>query len=430
MTGYGGQQRNSLTDVVAIEPSLPSKAPDGRATTLMVRLRAIAGGAIFVLAIGALAVFIRTPEDGLAVVQGLAVATLVVALLVQRTLANRLTAGRDVREAGLTRMLQGMSRSISSEAIVAAIVEELRRAADADHVIVSRLRPVDRIVETTLVSTRAMVPPSRSILPAHVLDPSRVAETRRTRAAVAARRGQRPEQVVADELARRVAETYGLSRTLAAPLVADSRIVGALILSRQAENVWTDEDRRLLAWSAHELSAALARAYAFEDAENRANLDALTGLPNRRYLEELLAQVGPHRRAGDRLGALMIDIDHFKRLNDRHGHATGDRVLHAVGQAISGAVRLDDTPARYGGEEFAVVLRRANAQQALEVAERIRHSIASIPVEELGTRDPITVSVGVAVADSAETEIGTLLNSADAALYRAKHEGRNRVVLA
>ena len=430
MTGYGGPARRSASEDATAEPSRPSRAPDGRQSTRLLRLRAIASGAIVVLAGSALALFIRTPEDGLAVIQGLAVATLVVALLLQRTLGNRLSAGRDVREAGLTRMLQGMSRSISSEAIVITIVEELRRAADADHVIVSRLRPVDRIVETTLVSTRAMVPPSRSILPVHVLDPTRVAETRRTRAAVAARRGQRPEQVVADELASRVAETYGLSRTLAAPLVADARIVGALILSRQAEREWADEDRRLLTWSAQELSAALVRAYAFEEAENRANLDALTGLPNRRYLEELLAEVGPHRRAGDRLGALMIDIDHFKRLNDRHGHATGDRVLHAVGQVISGAVRLDDTPARYGGEEFAVVLRRANAQQALEVAERIRHSIAAIPVEELGTRYPITVSVGVAVADSSETEIGTLLNSADAALYRAKHEGRNRVVLA
>jgi len=430
MTGYSEPPGPDVTKVATAEPSLPSKAPNDREVTRLLRLRAIAGGAIVVLTVCAIAVFMRTPEDGLAVIQGLAVATLVAALLLQRAVGNRLSAGRDVREAGLTRMLQGMSRSISSEAIVVAIVDELRRAADADHVIVSRLRPVDRIVETTLVSTRAMVPPSRSILPAHVLDPSRVAETRRSRAAVAARRGQKPEQIVADELARRVAETYGLSRTLAAPLVADGRIVGALILSRQADSEWADEDRRLLAWSAHELSAALARAYAFEEAQNQANLDALTGLPNRRYLEELLAEVGPHRRAGDRLGALMIDIDHFKRLNDRHGHATGDRVLRAVGQVISGAVRLDDTPARYGGEEFAVVLRRANAQQALEVAERIRQSISAIPVEEMGTRHPITVSVGVAVADTAETEISTLLNSADTALYRAKNEGRNRVVLA
>jgi diguanylate cyclase (GGDEF)-like protein len=126
----------------------------------------------------------------------------------------------------------------------------------------------------------------------------------------------------------------------------------------------------------------------------------------------------------------MIDLDHFKKLNDRHGHAYGDRVLRAVGERISNAIRADDTPARYGGEEFAVLLRRADPKQAVEVAERIREQIGAMSGEELGVNERVTVSIGVAVADSHITDPTSLLEAADAALYQAKRDGRNRVVLA
>jgi diguanylate cyclase (GGDEF)-like protein len=126
----------------------------------------------------------------------------------------------------------------------------------------------------------------------------------------------------------------------------------------------------------------------------------------------------------------MIDLDHFKSLNDRFGHATGDRVLRAVAERISNAVRADDTPTRYGGEEFAVLLRRAEPQQALEVAERVRQEIETITPAELGITERVTVSVGVAVADARVSDPTSILAAADAALYRAKREGRNRVVLA
>ncbi|HUG47394.1 MAG TPA: sensor domain-containing diguanylate cyclase [Candidatus Limnocylindria bacterium] len=404
----------------------PEQSPEVLAEQQLGRARLAASIALFVLAAGVVTALLRQPGDGLVLVQVVALAAFAAALGVQVIIGRRLARRRDAREQGFTRMLQGLSRSLSAEAIVQAIVDELRRAADADHVIVARVRPAERVVETTLVSSSAQVPTSRTILPLSVLDPAAASSGRRSGSA----RGRSPEQMVADELAARLRRAYGLPRTLASPLVADERIVGALMLSRRQERPWTAADRRLLSWSAHELSAALARAYAFEEAESRANIDALTGLPNRRYLEELIAVVEPRRRAGDSVGALMIDIDHFKRLNDRYGHATGDQVLRAVGEQIQAAVRTEDTPARYGGEEFAVVLRRANAEQALEVAERVRQAIAGIPPRELGTRDPISVSVGVAVSGAQDGDVGALLQSADAALYRAKRYGRNRVVLA
>ena len=368
----------------------------------------------------------QEPRDPLIAMQLASVLVLAATLFLVLRVSRRLDLSRQARETGMTRMLQGMSRSGSPEAIVESIVDELRLTADADHIVVARLRPVHRVVETMLVSARSVVPPSRSILPAGVLNPEHEAGDRWRRRAA----GRRSAQSVADDLAARLAASYALSNTLAAPLVSDGDIVGALILSRRSDRAWTPADTRLLAFSAEELSAALGRAFAFEEAEIKANIDVLTGLPNRRYLEEVLATAGPHRRAVDRLGALMIDLDHFKRLNDRYGHVTGDRVLRAVAERIFDAVRADDTPARYGGEEFAVVLRRATPEQAIEVAERIRAKIAELDLRDMGVAEPITVSIGVAVANERDDDAGALLADADAALYRAKREGRNRVVLA
>ncbi len=317
-----------------------------------------------------------------------------------------------------------MSRSASSDAIVDTIIDELRRAADADHVLVARLRPTERVVEATLVSTRARVPVSRTVLPMSVLDPARLP------AADVTSEGVTTDQRIADEIARRLSGSYALPHTLALPLVSEGRVLGALIGSRRQDREWTPTDRELLTWAAAELSAALERAFAFEVAENQAYVDALTGLPNRRYLEELLDTVIPRRRTGDRLGILMIDLDHFKHLNDRFGHAAGDRVLRAVAETISAAVRLEDTPARYGGEEFVVVLRRATGEQAAAVAERIRADIESIAPAELSLTERVTVSIGVAVAEAESSDVRALIETADDALYRAKKQGRNRVVVA
>jgi diguanylate cyclase (GGDEF)-like protein len=404
-------------------------APGPRERTLLRRVRRTVFGLLAILAVLLALSLLRAPGDLLVLLELACVIAIGTGIWTQLTLSRRLADRRAAHEAGITRMLQGMSRSVSSDAIVQAILDELRGTANADHVAVARLRPVDHVVEATLVSSRARVPASRTTLPASVLDPARLPAGHRL-ALADDDSEQIAERAVAHEIARRLADAYALANTLAVPLVSEDRILGALILSRRQRRPWTAADRRLLSWASAELSAALARAFAFEEAENQANVDALTGLPNRRYLEELLSSAAPRRRSGDRIGALMIDLDRFKQLNDRYGHATGDRVLRAVGEQISNAVRADDTPARYGGEEFAVVLRRATRDQAVEVAERIRAQIAEIPPSEMGIDDRITVSVGIAVGDARATNVAALLIAADSALYTAKRQGRNRVVMA
>ena len=125
------------------------------------------------------------------------------------------------------------------------------------------------------------------------------------------------------------------------------------------------------------------------------------------------------------VAVMMVDVDNFTVVNDTHGHAAGDRILQALGSLLAGEVRTKDVVYRYGGEEFCILLRGANVDEALRVAERIRRSTAELVVPVSGN---VTVSVGVAIGVAAD--VMRTLGQADAALYDAKRDGRNRVVLA
>ncbi|MEE9910259.1 MAG: GGDEF domain-containing protein [Deltaproteobacteria bacterium] len=157
------------------------------------------------------------------------------------------------------------------------------------------------------------------------------------------------------------------------------------------------------------------------------NTDPLTGLTNRRQLKEMLdAEMSKARRHGHPLSALMIDIDHFKAINDACGHDAGDRVLVKVAETLRSTCRKEDIVARYGGEEFVVILPDSPAASALECAERIRKAIQKTVYPEIDR--PVTASFGATLFLAADTE-DSLIKRADAALYKAKAAGRNRVVL-
>lgn len=175
-------------------------------------------------------------------------------------------------------------------------------------------------------------------------------------------------------------------------------------------------------------NAALASQLevALEGMRRQASTDALTGQLNRRALDAALeGRLAEARERGARFALLMIDVDHFKQVNDQHGHHVGDQALRAVAERIGAQLRSGDACARYGGEEFVVLLGRADLDAALEAAERVRCAVAATP---LPTTPPITVTVSIGVEEwrpamSAEA----LLASADAAVYLAKRDGRNLV---
>jgi diguanylate cyclase (GGDEF)-like protein/PAS domain S-box-containing protein len=163
-----------------------------------------------------------------------------------------------------------------------------------------------------------------------------------------------------------------------------------------------------------------------------ARTDTLTGLPNRRdFFDEARRELQRRQRAAGPTAVLMLDVDHFKRINDTHGHAAGDAVLAALAGRLAATLRAVDRLARIGGEEFAVLLPDTTPDRAAEVAERLRVAVAAVPVSTPEVGDvPVTVSVGVAACEADDTDVEAALHLADDALYQAKAQGRNRVAMA
>jgi len=167
----------------------------------------------------------------------------------------------------------------------------------------------------------------------------------------------------------------------------------------------------------------------------RAQTDALTSLRNRAYFDErLVLEVQAALRYEREVGLLLIDLDHFKRANDSYGHPFGDSVLTRVGEVLQGSVRATDVACRYGGEELAVIATETNLEGGLILGERIRGYVESLRFVPKGRPISITASLGVAATelcrDRSQLSPRTLVDAADAALYRAKHSGRNCVVAA
>jgi len=221
------------------------------------------------------------------------------------------------------------------------------------------------------------------------------------------------------------------------PLLRRGELIGSLNLGSHAE-------QRFVAGTATDFLERMAGfvAVCLENATNKERLkyvgltDALTGVHNRRYFDQRLREeVDRAERQGRALSCLFLDIDFFKRINDTHGHHTGDRVLQEVAARIKSHMRMSDILARYGGEEFAALLVQSDHSEALDIAERIRQTVAEAPFE-LGTGEEgleVTLSIGVATrygsegAARGEAAAGGLVDQADQALYHAKENGRNRV---
>jgi diguanylate cyclase (GGDEF)-like protein len=165
-----------------------------------------------------------------------------------------------------------------------------------------------------------------------------------------------------------------------------------------------------------------------ETQRQQATRDVLTGTLNRRtVLEGLQREFSRAQRDGMSVGVILIDLDHFKLINDTHGHLMGDKVLREAVYRLQRELRSHDLLGRYGGEEFLIVLPGCSIAETVTVAERLRQRLASEPVDLPNGQVPITGSFGVASSTVEGDNVEALIQTADASLYRAKHEGRNRV---
>ena len=218
------------------------------------------------------------------------------------------------------------------------------------------------------------------------------------------------------------------SKVLLVPLVVEEQWMGVLVAeSSEKRRYRVDEDTLVVVEQfANHAALALSNVWLLEQVQSLAHTDALTQIANRmRFDEVLAAEISRSSRTGEPLGLLMLDIDHFKSLNDTLGHQAGDDTLRAVAQAIAAECRDFDTVARYGGEEFAVIVPMADAESCARTGERLRRV-----VERMELPRPITVSVGTAAYPDNALDADALVRAADLALYESKFGGRNRVTAA
>jgi diguanylate cyclase (GGDEF)-like protein len=209
------------------------------------------------------------------------------------------------------------------------------------------------------------------------------------------------------------------------PLVVAGNAIGVIGIGPNPP--LTDAQRSVLAAAAALLGASVKNAELFNEAHENSVRDALTGCFNRRHSMEVMdAELRRARRSRGSLSVVMFDLDHFKSINDRFGHLCGDAVLARVGHRMKAILRSSDTKCRYGGEEFLVLLPDTPLAGAARVAEMLRHDFEEHPIQWDGQAVVITASFGLAEIAGAD-DANAIIGRADAALYRAKQDGRNRV---
>jgi diguanylate cyclase (GGDEF)-like protein len=225
------------------------------------------------------------------------------------------------------------------------------------------------------------------------------------------------------------AEETSLGAFASYPVVTNGRLAGLLAVSGRAVGRLTGDTQAFLGQVANQAHIVMENSRLFERVKNLAIRDSLTDLYNHRHVMDLVQQefdrVGRYQES---FSLLMVDVDHFKRINDAHGHPAGDAVLREIAQLLRDTLRTVDSLGRYGGEEFAAVLPHTGAEEARRTAERVRQRVEAHPFRAGDGQVRVTVSVGVATCPAAGVDSpAALVREADRALYQAKEQGRNRV---
>jgi len=229
-----------------------------------------------------------------------------------------------------------------------------------------------------------------------------------------------------------VPKNQAIATTLCIPMIAQSETLGLFYLSTDNPSALPEAKRQIARTVAEQMALAISNLNLRETLQYQSIRDPLTGLYNRRYLEEVLTQeLALGQRKQHEIGVVMIDVDHFKRFNDTYGHEVGDYVLQTIATLLKNNVRGSDIACRYGGEEMTLILPESSLEETTAKAEEIREAIAQLTLAHNGKHlGNLTISLGIANFPKHSVTGSALLQTADAALYRAKSAGRNQVVVA
>lgn len=220
----------------------------------------------------------------------------------------------------------------------------------------------------------------------------------------------------------------GMHSELCVPIKIGERVIGVINAESRHLDAFSAADERLMTTFAGQLATAIEKIRLFDQVQQLAITDSLTGVSNRRHFFDLAKrEFDRARRYRHSLCAIMLDIDRFKRVNDSYGHATGDEVLREVAKCCQRKLREVDLLARYGGDEFAILLPETGLASARLVADRLHQEIAQVVVHTGTASVSITASLGIGPLDDECADMDRLLQRADQALYAAKHAGRNCV---
>lgn len=235
------------------------------------------------------------------------------------------------------------------------------------------------------------------------------------------------EPKIDDEKLEKLTGFLGNRSISVLPIVAYGQPFGCLVAVSVRSEI-SDTERNFLSLLAGQIELAITITGLFEQVREQAITDGLTGLYNRRHFDvRLIDEADRAMRLKQPFSLITLDLDHLKTINDTYGHHIGDLAICHIGKVLKQTARSIDIPSRFGGEEFAVILPGIDIEGALVAAERMRASIAAVPIEQAGN---VTASIGVATFLSQTESIPELLDMADVAMYRAKKNGRNQVKLA
>ena len=239
------------------------------------------------------------------------------------------------------------------------------------------------------------------------------------------KRNFRPQQMVMDSKAT-------LKSHLTLPLAVEGEIIGCTSLNSDQPNAFDAQDLQFFSVIGYQMASTLKHFQRFSSVKSMAIYDTLTSLHNRRFFEERLGiETQKSFYGGTPLSLVIVDIDHFKKVNDTFGHLEGDKVLCKIASLLKDSVRKKDTVARYGGEEFVLILPGAGLEESAMIAERIRRLVENTPMQIIGQAQiNLTVSLGISnFPIHRPNSKEELVKMADQALYEAKEEGRNQVCI-